>query len=275
MVQVGRINHLQVARKQDFGFYLADGKDDILLPKRFVPDQLKVGDWLDVFVYHDSEGRLIATTQTPKAQVDEIALLTCVSSAGVGAFLDWGLMKDLFVPASKQISKMLPGKTYLVKLYIDEQTGRVAATEKIDQTLQNTDLTVAERDKVELIIYRKTDLGYEVIVNKVHKALLHQNNVFKPLKIGDIHTGFVHKIREDNKIDVQLGEMGAERIQGDAALVLAALEKNGGTLPYHDKTAPETIYQVFGLSKKAFKMAVGGLYKAKKIVLLDDGIKLA
>ena len=174
-VAVGQYNTLKVSRKVDFGFYLDDGEEGILLPKRFAPRSLRMGDELKVFVYHDSDNRLIATTQTPKAVVGDIVKMKVVSVTGLGAFLDWGLMKDLFVPKSKQLGGMREGAEYLVKLYIDEMTGRVAATEKIESLLSNDELTVKEKDLVDLIAYRQSELGYIMIINNRHTGILHNN----------------------------------------------------------------------------------------------------
>ena len=185
MIEVGDYNVLKVLRETDFGFYLDDGAEGILLPKRFVPEGLKVGDEIKVFIYHDSEGRLIATTQHPKGVVGDIVKLKAVTVTNQGAFLDWGLMKDIFVPKSKQLSGMRQGAEYLVKIYIDEQTGRVAATEKIEPFLSNENLTVKEKDIVDLVVYRRTDIGYVVIINNQHTGVLHSNEIYQNITVGD------------------------------------------------------------------------------------------
>jgi len=196
-VNVGQFNLLRVDRKVDFGFYMDDGEEGILLPKRFVPSGLQIGDTISVFIYHDSDNRLVATTQEPFAVVGEIAALKVVDVTKQGVFMDWGLMKDLFVPISQQLSSMRLGGKYLVKLYIDKQTGRVAATEKIDNQLSNDNLTVKEGEKVSVQVYRESDLGYVVIVNQVHQGLVYKNEVFTHLHIGQfIQEAFVKKIRE-------------------------------------------------------------------------------
>ena len=274
MVKVGEYNLLPVQRFTEFGVYLDDGKEGLLLPKRFVPARTKTGDTLTVFVYHDSEDRLIATTQKPKAIVGEIALLEAVSVTNPGAFLDWGLMKDLFVPRSKQLTGMRVGGEYLVKLYIDEQTGRVAATEKLEPLLSNDPLTVKERDIVRLIVYRRTDIGYVVIINNLHTGVLHYNEIYRDIKEGDSMEGFIKTIRPDNKIDVAAGKPGYQRVEDETAKILRLLKDNNGYLPYYDKSSPEEIYSFFGMSKKTFKMTTGSLYKQKKIVFTETGIKL-
>ena len=274
-INVGQFNLMRVDRKVDFGFYMDDGAEGILLPKRFVPSGLQVDDTISVFVYHDSDNRLIATTQEPFAVVGDIAALKVVDITGQGAFLDWGLMKDLFVPVSQQLSSMRLGGKYLVKLYLDKQTGRVAATEKIDNQISNDILTVKEGEKVKLQVYRESDIGYVVIVNQVHQGLVYKNEVFTHLHIGQmIDEGFVKKIREDNKLDIGIGKQGVEKLDDDQLKLIQLLKLHKGFLPYHDKSSPEDIYAFFGISKKAFKMNVGILYKAKKITIEDAGIRL-
>ena len=274
-INVGQFNLMRVDRKVDFGFYMDDGAEGILLPKRFVPSGLQVDDTISVFVYHDSDNRLIATTQEPFAVVGDIAALKVVALTNQGAFLDWGLMKDLFVPVSQQLSSMRLGGKYLVKLYVDKQTGRVAATEKIDNQISNDILTVKEGEKVKLQVYRESDIGYVVIVNQVHQGLVYKNEVFTHLHIGQmIEEGFVKKIREDNKLDIGIGKQGVEKLDDDQVKLIQLLNLHKGFLPYHDKSSPEDIYAFFGISKKAFKMNVGILYKAKKITIEDGGIRL-
>jgi uncharacterized protein len=274
MVLVGNYNTLIIDRKVDFGFYLDDGADGILLPTRFAPPGAKKGDAVKVFVYHDSDNRLIATTETPKAIAGDIAMLTCVSTRDYGAFLDWGLMKDLFVARSQQLSEMKPGNQYLVKLYVDEQTGRIAATEKIAFQLSNDDLSVEEMEMVELVVYRKSDLGYVMIINNKHTGLLHNNQVFTALKVGDKLQGFIKHIRPDNKIDVVLGKPGYQKVEDETGKILRLLKEAKGFLPYNDKSSPDDIYAVFGMSKKVFKMTTGALYKQRKINFKEDGIEL-
>ena len=274
MVQVGSYNTLKVSRKVEFGFYLDDGGEGILLPKRFAPKSLQIDDEVVAFIYHDSENRLIATTEKPKGIVGDIVLLKCVSTMGAGAFLDWGLMKDLFVARSQELVGMKVGGSYLVKIYIDEQTGRVAATEKIDYQLSNEELTVKEMDMVDLLAYRKTDLGYVMIINNKHTGLLHDSQVFMDILIGDQLKGFVKTIRADNKIDIVLGKPGYQKVEDEAGKILRLLEENNGYLPYTDKSEPEKIYAFFGMSKKTFKMTIGGLYKQRKIDFAKEGLLL-
>jgi predicted RNA-binding protein (virulence factor B family) len=274
-INVGQFNLMRVDRKVDFGFYMDDGGEGILLPKRFVPSGLQIDDTISVFVYHDSDNRLIATTQEPFAVVGDIAALKVVEVTSQGAFLDWGLMKDVFVPVSQQLSTMRLGGKYLVKLYIDAQTGRVAATEKIDKQISNDILTVKEGEKVKIQVYRESEIGYVVIVNQVHQGLVYKNEVFTHLHIGQfIDEAFVKKIREDNKLDIGLGKQGGEKLADDNQKIMSLLKSHKGFLPYHDKSAPDDIYAFFGMSKKAFKMNVGMLYKLKLISIEVDGIHL-
>lgn len=273
-IKVGQYNTLRVNRKVDFGFYLDDGAEGILLPKRFAPPQLAIDDTVTVFVYHDSDNRLIATTQKPNAVVGDIVKLKVVSVTKQGAFLDWGLMKDLFVPASKQVSGMRLGGEYLVKLYIDEMTGRVAATEKVENLMSNDHLTVKERDMVDLLVYRTSELGYVMIINNQHIGILHGNEVFQPLEIGDRVKGFIKKIRPDNKIDLIVGKPGYAKVEDETEKIIRLLNENNGYLPYNDKSDPTDIYAFFGMSKKAFKMTTGHLYKQKKIQFTQTGIQL-
>jgi len=273
-IKTGEYNELRVLRLATVGAILEDGKEGLLLPKRFVPPRTKVGDTIKVFVYHDSEDRLIATTLQPHAVVGEIAYLKAVSVTQQGAFLDWGLMKDLFVPRSKQITGMRVGAHYLVKLFIDEQTGRTAATEKIEPFLGNEELTVKELDTVHLTVYRRTDIGYVVIINHRHTGLLHHNEIYRTIAVGDSFEGFIKKIRPENKIDVAAGKPGYQRVETATDTVLRLLKENKGSLPYNDKSDPDEIYAFFGLSKKTFKMTTGALYKQQKIRFTETGIQL-
>jgi uncharacterized protein len=274
MIEIGCYNILKVLRKTEIGVYLDDGGEGILLPKRFVPRGVRVGEEIEVFLYHDSENRIIATTQKPKGIAGDIVLLPCIGTTDAGAFLDWGLMKDLFVAKSQQLGFMRKGGDYLVKIYIDEQTGRVAATEKIEFQLSNEDLTVKEMQEVDLVAYRKSDIGWVMIINNIHTGVLHDSEVFRDIAVGDQLKGFIKTIREDNKIDVVLGKPGYQKVEEETEKVIRLLEENKGTLPYNDKSAPEDIYNFFGMSKKTFKMTIGALYKQRKIRIGETGIEL-
>ncbi len=274
MVRMGEYNLLKVIKVKDMGVFMDNGEEGILMPKRFVPPGTRIGDEINVFLYHDGEGRPIATTQKPLGVLGDIVKLKAVDITPQGAFLDWGLMKDLFIPKSGMISFMRPTGEYLVKIVMDEQTGRVAATEKLERYLSNETLTVKEKEEVELLVYRKTDIGYEVIINDKHKGILHQNEVYRPIEIGDRFPGFIKNILPENKIDVAAGKSGYQRVEDEAEKILRLLQENDGYLPYHDKSSPEEIYDFFHISKKTFKMTTGNLYKQKKIIFTSTGIKL-
>ena len=280
MIRVGEYNTLKVQKELEFGLILEDGKEGILLPKRFVPRGARIGDDLQVFLYHDGEDRLIATTQHPLGILGDIVKLRVVSVTPHGAFMDWGLMKDLFVPKSKQLSGMRLGGDYMVKIYLDEQTGRLAATEKIEPFLKNENLTIKEKDNVDLTVLRRTDIGYVVIINNQHTGVLHFNEIFRDITVGDKFPGFIKNITPAEKspsgetqIDVVAGKAGYERTEDAGTKILRLLKENKGHLPYHDKSDPEIIYSVFGMSKKTFKMTLGRLYKEKKILITEKGIE--
>ena len=275
MVQVGKYNTLRVVKEVDFGVYLDGGEGaEILLPKRAMPTGLNIDDEVKVFVYYDNDQKLIATTLTPLGIVGDIVSLEVVSTMPQGAFLKWGIMKDLFVPIANQETRMHPGDKRFVKIYIDERTGRVTATEKIDKSISNYELTVIENEPVDLLIYKVTDLGYKAIINNAHMGLLHKNEVFKELQPGDSIKGYVKHIRPDNKIDLSIGTRGYAKVQDEESQILEALKDNEGYLPYNDKSSPEDIYREFGMSKKTFKMILGALYKQRKIEFTQTGTKL-
>ena len=275
MIKVGEYNYLRVLRSVAIGLYLDNGQDGILLPKRFVPAGIKEGDELKVFIYHDGEDRLIATTQHPKGVIGDIVKLTVVNTTPQGAFMDWGLMKDLFVPKSQQIDKMINNGAYLVKIYIDEQTGRIAASQKFDTSLSNDVLTVKELEEVNLTVYRRTDIGYVVIINNQHTGVIHFNEIYRNITEGDVFKGYIKKIHpKTNNIDVAAGRPGYKRVEDEGEKIIRLLKENNGFLPYHDKSDPEEIYSYFEMSKKTFKMTIGNLYKQKIISFQPDGISL-
>ncbi len=274
-IRVGAYQTLSVIRFVSFGVYLDDGSEGILLPTRFMPPDCKVGDKLHVFVYHDSENRLIATTQKPFGIVGDIVNLKTVSVTPQGAFMDNGLMKDLFVPKSQQLHKMIPNGYYLIKIYIDDQTGRMAGTEKFEHELSNQELTVQEKQEVHLTALRRTDIGYLMIVNHRHTGVLHFNEIYQSISPGQSFQGFVKKIYpSSNNMDLVLGKQGYQRVETETDKILRMLNEAGGYLPYHDKSDPELIYDVFGMSKKTFKMSLGSLYKQRKIQLEQQGIRI-
>ena len=274
MIKIGEYNVMKVIKEKSMGIFLDDGDIGILLPKRYVPAGTNIGDNLEVFLYHDGEDRPIATTQKPYGVLGDIVKLKAVNVTQQGAFLDWGLMKDLFIPKSKIKNYIAVGGDYLVKIVMDEQTGRLAATEKLEAFLSNESLTVEEKEEVDLIVYRQTDIGYEVIINNRHKGILHNNEIYRNIKIGDRFRGFIKNILPANKIDVAAGKQGYQRVEDASERILRLLKENDAYLPYNDKSSPEVIYSFFQMSKKTFKMTTGNLYKQKRISFTKTGIQL-
>ncbi len=276
MVNLGKYNLLEVVKTVDFGIYM-DGGDgvEILMPTRYVPEGALPGDKINCFIYLDSEDRLLATTETPYAQVGEFALLKVKQNNNVGAFLDWGVSKELLVPFREQRVDMEVGRSYLVHIYVDEVSDRIAGSAKLNKFLDNVPAEYETNEEVELIIAKKTDIGYKVIVNNQHSGLIYHNQIFKTLSIGDKVKGYVKEIRGDGKIDLMLQPIGYKKIVGSVEdRILEELEINGGTMQYNDKTDSETIMEVFECSKKNFKKAIGALYKKGIISIEDNGIVL-
>ncbi|MGM0568268.1 MAG: CvfB family protein [Elusimicrobiota bacterium] len=276
MIQIGKYNYLPVVKEVDFGVYL-DGESfgEILLPSRYVPKECSVGDILDVFLYKDSEDRIIATTEKPYAEVGEFAFLKVVDVTRVGAFMDWGLAKDLLVPFAEQKEKrMEKGKYYVVRIYLDEKSERIAASAKLSKFLDNEAAGYEKGEEVDLLIYAKTDMGYQAVINNSHTGLVYKTEVFSPLKIGQKTKGFIKKIREDGKIDLCLQKPGYGKIEGIAEKILEKLKEEGGFIPLSDKSNPEIIYRKFGISKKNYKKAVGALFKKRLITISSKGITL-
>lgn len=275
MASIGTINELRVMRILDFGAYLdGDNLGDILLPIKDVPEDCKPEDLLDVFIYMDSEDRIIATTQEPKAMVGDIKMLEVVATSKVGAFLNWGLLKDLLVPFSEQGQTMEIGKSYLVYTYLDEKTNRLAASAKLDRFLDQTPKQYAEEQEVDLIITFQSELGYKAVVNREHSGIIYANEIYQTLKPGQKIKGYIKKIRSDGKLDLILQKPGFETIDQFSDQLLKELEKTDGFLAFNDKSDPEEIRTRFAVSKKVFKKAVGSLYKQKKIILENGGIRL-
>jgi len=275
VAEIGKLNKLRVVKEVDFGIYLdGDIHGEILMPKRYVPENCKPEDIIDAFVYMDSADRIIATTEKPYAMVDEFALLTVVSVNQVGAFLDWGLMKDLLVPFSEQTLKMEEGKSYMVYIYLDNESRRIVASAKLDQFLDNTPPMFEPGDAVELIVCSKTEIGYKAIVNNTWWGVIYGNEVFQHLNKGQHIKGYIKKVREDDKIDLSLFKPHYAKVDDISSIIIERLEERGGFLEVTDKSSPETIYDVFGVSKKAYKMAVGKLFKEKVIMLEKNGIRI-
>ncbi len=273
-LQLGKNNHLTVVRRAEHGLYLSGGPEDILLPNRYVPEGAKEGDELDVFVYLDSEERLIATTEVPKAQVGDFAWLTVAWVNQFGAFLDWGLMKDLFVPFREQKMKMQKGKSYLVHLHIDPETYRIMASAKVERYLSDEYPPYHGGDEVEVLIWQKTDIGFKAIVDNKFGGLFFDEEIFRPLHSGDRLKAYVKQVRPDGKIDLSLQKKGQKAVEDFSDILLEYLQTHDGYVSLGDKSPAEDIYDTFGVSKKVFKKAVGDLYKKHLITLKPEGLQL-
>lgn len=275
-VKLGKYNQLEVVKTVDFGVYLNGGDDgEILLPSRYVPEGCKPGDVLNVFIYLDNEERLIATTLQPYVQVGEFACLEVAWVNEYGAFLDWGLMKDLFVPFREQKMKMQKGHRYVVHAHVDEDSYRIMASAKVERYLSKEFPEYQPGEEVEVMVWQKTDLGYKVIVDNKFGGLVYQKEIFKPLEPGMHMQAFVRQVREDGKIDLTLQKDGLQKVDDFAEVLLQYIKDNDGHTSLNDKSPAEEIYETFGVSKKTFKKAVGDLYKKRLIVLVEGGIRLA
>jgi len=275
MIEIGKHNRLIVLRNTSVGLYLGDEEgQDILLPIKYIPEGIDINDEIDVFVYRDSEDRLIATTLEPRIQLNGFASLRVKDVNDFGAFLDWGLEKDLMVPYREQTTRMRVGQYQIVYLYVDETTGRLAATNKLDRFLEDESEDLKEGQQVDLLVWTETDLGYNVVINQRYKGLLYKNQIFSVVEPGDEVTGYIKHIREDKKIDVSLQQQGFANIEVNAQVVLDRLKKNKGFLALTDDSSPEEIMDELQMSKKTFKKAIGTLYKQKLILLEDKGISL-
>lgn len=275
-VALGKYNQLEVVKTVDFGVYLNGGDDgEILLPARYVPEGCKPGDMLNVFIYLDNEERLVATTLQPLVQVGGFACLEVAWVNEYGAFLDWGLMKDLFVPFREQKMKMQKGHRYVIHAHVDEDSYRIMASAKVERYLSKEFPPYQSGDEVEVMVWQKTDLGYKVIVDDRFGGLVYQKEIFKALEPGMRMQAFVRQVREDGKIDLTLQKDGSQKVDDFAEVLLQYINDNGGYTELNDKSAAEDIYDTFGVSKKTFKKAVGDLYKRRLVVLVEGGIQLA
>jgi len=275
MAILGKVNPLKVVKLVDFGVYLDGGSDgEILLPKRYVPEVCEIGDTVSVFIYNDSEDRLIATTEKPYVMVGEFAALEVVEVNEVGAFLDWGLMKNLMVPFREQKLKMEEGRRYPVFVFVDFDSKRITASAKIEKFVDESKPELEVGQEVDLLIYKKTDMGWKAVINQQYTGVLYDNEIFKEIHTGETLKGFVKQIRPDDKIDLMLQKAGFEKIDDFALKLHALLKEADGFLPFTDKSQADDIYEEFGISKKSFKKAVGDLYKKRQILLEPDGIRL-
>lgn len=271
----GKFNSLAMLKATDFGIYLDGGEaGEILMPGKYVPPHAQVGEPINCFVYYDTEDRLIATGETPLAQVGECAHLKCVATTKFGAFMDWGLTKDLLVPFREQNLPLEEGRFYTVFLYLDAVSNRIVGSVKLEKHLNKSKADFKENDEVDLLIARKTDKGYVAVINNTHTGLIYENEVFQPLKPGDRIKGFIAKLRSDGKTDLKLRRDGYDALTGMEELIMAVLKKHGGFIAITDKSSPEEISALFHMSKKSWKKLIGGLYKNQRIEILSDGIRL-
>jgi len=275
MAQVGRFNKLEVIKEVDFGVYLDGGElDSILLPQRYVPEDCEVGDWIDVFLYFDSEDLLIATTEKPRVEVGRCEMLKVIDINNAGAFMDWGLPKDLLVPYSEQLKPMEVGYSYVVYAFHDQDSDRIAASTRLQDYLAEESVWVKPRQAVDLLIAGRTDLGYKAVINDQYLGLIFRDDAFRPLKVGERLPGFIKSIRSDGRIDLVISQ---GTLQGDHDLgeqIIERLRASDGVSTLTDKSQPDEIYRAFKVSKKKYKQALGSLYKSKRILLSAEKIQL-
>jgi uncharacterized protein len=275
MLQLGKFQELTILRETDPGLFLGDTEEnEVLLPHRYKPEEYKIGDTIEVFLYLDNEERPIATTDKPFISLNEFAYLHCSAVTKYGAFMDWGLVKQLFVPFKEQARPMKKGKWYIVYLYLDEQTNRLVGSSKTKKFLSNESIDIAKYDEVDILVSHITEAGANAIINGKFKGLIYLVDIFEDIRTGDKMKAFVKKVRPDKKIDLVLHAEGYKGIEPNASYLMDELKAAGGFLPFHDKTDPETIKNELGLSKKSFKRAIGSLYKDKQIVITKEGIEM-
>lgn len=272
-IELGKYNTLEVVKEVAFGMYLDGGEEgEILLPSRYVPQGCKVGDELNVFIYLDNEERLVATTLTPLVQVGQFACLEVAWVNQYGAFLHWGLMKDLFVPFREQKMKMEVGKKYVVHAHLDDESYRIVASAKVERYLSKERAAYRPGEEVDILVWQKTDLGFKAIINNAYAGLLYESEIFQPLHTGMAMKAYVKQVRDDGKIDLMLQKPGQAKVEDFSTTLLEYIREQGGHTPLNDKSPAEEIYAAFGVSKKTFKKAVGDLYKKRLVVLTEDGI---
>jgi len=275
MLKIGKINNLEVYRMVEFGAYLTDNDEEVLLPRKFVPEGTKIGDKIEVFLYLDSEDRPVATTQTPKALVGDTVFLEVKDTTDIGAFMDWGLDKDLFVPFREQKKRMLKGKSYVVRLVFDTVSGRIFGSSRVHvfaKKAHEDNFKVGE--EVQILVCTEEDIGFNVLIKNQYMGILYKNDIHSPVELGDKLTAYILKLRDDKKIDVSLRKPGFFGIIKEKPLILKKLEEAGGFLPFNAKSDPKEIEANFHISKRVFKQAVSNLYKERRITITDDGIKL-
>ncbi len=275
MTEIGKLNKLRVVKELDFGIYLdGDEKGEILLPIKQVPKETKVDDIIEVFIYNDSEDRIIATTIKPYGIVGDFVLLKTAAVDRFGAFMDWGLIKDILVPFREQKRTMEAGRSYIVYIYLDSISQRIAASAKLNKYLDKTKPEYKPNEEVDLLIHSQTDMGYKAIINNSHWGILYSNEIFQNLNVGQKIKGFIKKIRDDDKIDLYLNKSGYRQIDKISLNVLKIIKENDNYITVTDKSNPQVIYSIFSISKKSFKKAIGNLYKKKLIKIGKEGIRL-
>lgn len=275
MIHLGKTNTLTILRSTPPGMFLGyDENEVVLLPHKYVEPEFEIGQKVDVFVYRDSEDRLIATRLKPYAEVNQFAYLNVSEVTKIGAFLDWGLEKDLFVPFKEQKHKMIEGYSYVVYIYIDDVTERIVASSKINKFISNEVLTVKQGDEVDLVVYNETDLGFTCIINGSHKGLIYHNDIFTDLSVGDQVKGYVKLIRENNLIDLSLQNIGFKHVLSSTEKILEYLNTHDGYLDLNDKSSPDLIERRFDMSKSTFKKSIGILYRQRKVTIHDDGVRI-
>jgi predicted RNA-binding protein (virulence factor B family) len=274
MIKVGEYNELEIVKQLDFGIYLGKENVEILMPTKWIPKGAKIGDVLNVFIFRDSDDRLIATTVKPLAVANTFAFLEVKQVNNIGAFLDWGMDKDLLVPFREQAVRMEPGKSYVVFVYADEETDRLIGSTKLLRFIERDEVSVQNGDVVDLLIYSQTDLGYNAIVNNLYSGLIYKNEIFENIRIGDQLQGYVKNVREDNKIDLSLQKSGFELVDDVKWRILNIIKAENGFLALNDDSSPEEIKAKLQISKKAFKKAIGALYRERLVTLTDKGVQL-
>ncbi len=275
MLNIGKLNTLEIVKTTPQGMYLDSEKGEILLPTKYIPENANIGDTVEVFIYTDSEDRLIATTLKPYAFLDEFACLYAKHTTSFGAFMDWGLEKDLFVPLKEQYKMMIEGQKYVVRICLDSRTERLIGVSKLGAFLEKDTADLQVGQEVSLLVHEFTTIGVMCIIDNLYSGMLYKNEIFKPLEIGDVLNGYIKNVREeDGKIDLSLRKEGFKGIRNETDSIIENLRENDGFLPYGDDSTPEEIKKQFQMSKKTFKKLIGILYKQGKIVILDSGIKL-
>jgi|TARA_B110000116_G_scaffold259127_1_gene260932 predicted RNA-binding protein (virulence factor B family) len=275
MIELGVVNNLKILRDTPPGLFLGDEDgNEVLLPNRYVPEVREIDSYLDVFVYLDNEERIVSVTDLPYIQKGSFALLRCNEVTSFGAFLDWGLVKELFCPFKEMAFKMKKGDWYLVHCYLDDETNRLLASSKTNRFLDNKTLSVEQLEEVDIIISHPSELGMNVIVNNIHSGLIFSDNIFKDISVGDKLRGVIKKVHENNKLDISLGYIGYRNIEPNSNFILDKITDSDGFLAVTDKSSPELIKDTFQMSKKSFKKALGSLYKQQLITIKNDGIYL-